>query len=97
MKLRRCIEHWDGLMCALLQSLMMRLYGCCKIDLLGAHGQLHLELDEMPELRRLAAQRDLRFTYMYSFSVEYTTKCSTCLLPSSRLGVVVSAYDITNE
>lgn len=97
MKLRRCIEHWDGLMCALLQSLMMRLYGCCKIDLLGAHGQLHLELDEMPELRRLAAQRDLRFTYMYSVSVEYTTKYSTCLLLRSRLGVVVSAYDIKSE
>lgn len=84
-------------MCALLQSLMMRLYGCCKIDLLGAHGQLHLELDEMPELRRLAAQRDLRFTYMYSVSVEYTTKYSTCLLLRSRLGVVVSAYDIKSE
>ena len=97
MELRRCIEHWDGLMYALLQSLMMRLYGCCKIDLLGAHGHLHLELDEMPELRRLAARRDLRFTYMYSVSVEYTTKYSTCLLLRSRLGVVVSAYDIKSE
>jgi hypothetical protein len=64
MALKRCIEHWEGFVYALLHSLIMRLYGCCKTDLLGAHGDLHLEPDEMPEVRHLAARMDLRFTYM---------------------------------